>query len=45
MRNEIFLQIEASKMQKSVEFFKVKWKNIAPQGSTWEPIENLRGDV
>ena len=32
-------------MQKGVEFFKVKWKNIAPQFSTWEPIKHLRGDA
>lgn len=32
-------------MQKGVEFFKVKWRNIASQGSTWEPIEHLRDDA
>ena len=40
-----FLQIEASKIQKGVEYFKVKWINISPQGSTWEPLEHLRGDA
>ena len=38
------LQVEASKIQKGVEYFKVKWRNISSQGSTWEPIEHLRGD-
>ena len=40
-----FLQIEASKIQKGVEYFKVKWINISPQGSTWETLEHLRGDA
>ena len=38
------MQVEASKFQKGVEYFKVKWRNISAQGSTWEPVGHLRGD-
>lgn len=38
------LQILASKFQKGVEFFQVLWKGISDQGSTWEPVEHLRGE-
>ena len=30
--------------RKKVEFFKIKWVDIAPEGCTWEPAAHLIGD-
>ena len=38
------IQIVASKLRKGVEYFHIIWKGISEQGSTWEPVQHLRGE-
>ena len=38
------LQILAAQIKKKVEYFKVKWVDIADKGCTWEPLAHLIGD-
>lgn len=38
------MQILAVKLQKKVEYFKVRWQGISEKGDTWEPAAHLEGD-
>lgn len=40
----IILQVLAMETRKGVPYFKVKWVDIAPAGSTWEPAAHFIGD-
>ena len=37
-------QVLAMQTRKQVEYFKIKWIDIAPKGCTWEPAAHLIGD-